>query len=406
MKIVYIPHSFPGPLRHTMARLALVPYAKILAVTDRSRRDVRIPGVRRIFVPPSQGPRTGDRAEYEAIKSLRHGANIANTLLKLRSDGFTPDMVVTHAGHGCSLYAQDIFPEAYMAVYADWFHTPKSAAFFVQDKNFSPVEYAPYRIRNFFQWNALSDCNLAVTSTEWQKSLYPSTLRERIHVIHEGIDTDFFSPEQGQKFVIDGYDLSNVEELLTFSGRKIGADRGFPQFLRSLPHILKERPKCHVLIMAGSDSKKDSTEFKTLQEMVKTEQISSERIHFVEFRPYAEYRMLLRASTVHVFFTAPHVLSTGLFEAMSCGCLVVGANTEPLRETIEHGTNGFLCDFWDETALAETVINLLQYSEKLNTVREAARATIREKYNVQLQSRHCAELLLQSYIATLNLAEQ
>lgn len=71
-----------------------------------------------------------------------------------------------------------------------------------------------------------------------------------------------------------------------------------------------------------------------------------------------EYRRMLRASTVHVYLTAPYALSTGILEAMSCGVLVVGSDTAPVREVLRHGSNGFLCDFWDAQAMSETVASV------------------------------------------------
>lgn len=112
------------------------------------------------------------------------------------------------------------------------------------------VEFAQSRVRNLCQLNALAECDLAVTATSWQKKQYPQQIAKDIHVIHEGVDTDFFSPKP-ERFRIEGCDLSTVKELVTFSGRGLEPFRGFPQFYRSLPRLLAARPECHVLIMAS-----------------------------------------------------------------------------------------------------------------------------------------------------------
>ena len=378
------------------AALATRPGTKVLFVSDRARREVRIPGARRILVPMPQAPSTQDRTEYEALMALRRGAKIANALLRLRDAGFVPDMVVSTAGQGCGLYVRDIFPQAFLVSYADWFHTKGAEhTFFTHGKARPAADFAPDRVRNLFQWNALGECHLGITSTHWQRSLYPPALGKRIHVLHEGIDTDFFSPAQGQRFCIDGCDLSGVEELVTFSGRRLEPHRGFPQFFRSIPHILQARPRSHVLIMANVDSAHSTGSL--LQSLGVEGLVDMSRVHLVGFRPYEDYRMLLRASTVHVFLTAPFALSSGLFEAMSCGCLLVGADTEPVREVIEHGGNGFLCDFWDSETLGHTVSTLLECAPQMLPLREAARQTIVQQFNVRTQSAQGVELLLQSH---------
>ena len=106
---------------------------------------------------------------------------------------------------------------------------------------------------------------------------------------------------------------------------------------------------------------------------------------------------MLRASTVHVYFTAPFALSAGLFESMSCGCLLVSSDTEPVREVVRHGENGFLCDFWDYGMLADITAELLARSDAMGPVRAAARQRIVEEYNLKVQIPRHLNLLLSAY---------
>ena len=71
--------------------------------------------------------------------------------------------------------------------------------------------------------------------------------------------------------------------------------------------MLAARPECHVLIMASERQGSDETV--SLERLREEVPVDSRRVHFVGFRPYEEYRLLLRASTVHVYFTAPFALS-------------------------------------------------------------------------------------------------
>ena len=40
---------------------------------------------------------------------------------------------------------------------------------------------------------------------------------------------------------------------------------------------------------------------------------------------------------------------------MSCGCAVVGSNTAPVQEVIDHRRNGLLVDFFAPEQLAEAI---------------------------------------------------
>lgn len=399
MRILFIHPSFPGPFQHIAAQLGAMPGTTVLFLSERHRREIRIPGVRRLLVSGSRSVESTDSAEREILLALRRGANVANALLRLQRDGFYPDIVCTSSGAGSGFYVADIFPEAFRAVYADWFHTKGvNYTFFSGGASRSPADFAPGRVRNLCQFNALSECDLAITSTNWQKAQFPACFASSIQVLHQGVDTDFFAPSPGKRFVVNDCDMSGAAELVTYSGRSLEPFRGFPQFARSLPRLLAARPACHVLIMAAGCKGTETASNSALSEQLAFLSAGErERVHFLGFRPYEEYRRLLCASTVHIYLTAPFALSSGLFEAMSCGCLLAGSDTEPVREVIRHGENGFLCEFGNEVSLAETVIGLLERSSVMNPIREAARQTILEQYDLKKLAPQHVQLLLDAY---------
>ena len=168
--------------------------------------------------------------------------------------------------------------------------------------------------------------------------------------------------------------------------------RGFPTFYRALPQLLEARPKAHAVIMAddrvsyGGKRGDGKTWKEALTEEVK---VDESRVHFIPFQPYDQYRELLRASDVHVYMTAPFVLSWSMLEAMSCGCVLVASDTEPVREVVQHERNGFLVGFWDHEALAHRIADALEHRDKLQFMRQHARATIERRYNLlHLLPRH------------------
>lgn len=401
MRILFIHQSFPGQFQYLAGALGALPRTTVLFLAERQRREVKIAGVRSLMIPPPKAADSADAVERELLLAVRRGACTANTLLRLHKEGFKPDIVCTSSGGGQALYVADIFPDAFRAVYADWFYTKgANYTFFGEGQSRSPAEFAPARARNWCQYNALADCDLAFTLTHWQQKQFPSCLAERIHVVHQGVDTHFFSPFVGDTTRLCDCELPPQAELVTFTGRRLEPFRGFGQFAKSISAILAARPYCHVLIMAGASNAGAGKEKNALPEALEhLTTVERARVHFLGFRPYAEYRALLRASTVHVYLTAPFALSSGLFEAMSCGCLLVGADTEPVREVIRHGENGFLCDFWDSTALSQTIIGLLDRAALMQPIRDAARRTIVDNYDMQQQGPQLLELLLGRYEA-------
>ncbi len=400
MKILFLPHNFPGPFRGTATKLAENEENKVLFVTSRSRNDVRIQNVGRILISQPSVPNITGRAEFEAVRSIRRASHMANCLMSLKNKGFHADMVIANAGLGYSLYVRDVFPEAFFICYAEGFHDKgHTYTVFSKGKRHPYLDYAPERVRNFFQWGALQEAHMIYTSTQWQKSLYPPEVQKKISVFHEGVDTNFFVPNKETRFNVEGCNLSHVEELVTFSGRSMETHHKIPIFLQAVPSILEKRSKCHVLIMSA-DTQADNAQWeKWKEELRKQYSIDETRLHFINFRPYADYRKLLQASSVHIYLSAPQALSSGIFEAMSSECLVIAGNTGPVNEVIHHGENGFLYNQNDSADLANTAIKLLEQreQEKMIAICHAARKTVKDKYDVHKQTPKTIKNILKKY---------
>ena len=178
-------------------------------------------------------------------------------------------------------------------------------------------------------------------------------------------------------------DLSDAKEIVTYTARGLEPHRGFPQFIEAIPHLLKKRPEAHVVIV-GQDRVSygpklaDGDSWK--QRMLEKVKLDEERVHFVKPLPYGKYLEVLQASTVHVYLTVPFVLSWSLLEALSCGCLVVASDTQPVKEVIQDGVNGILVNFFDSEKIAGKVAACLDYPSFMENIQTNARKTITERY--------------------------
>jgi glycosyltransferase involved in cell wall biosynthesis len=112
------------------------------------------------------------------------------------------------------------------------------------------------------------------------------------------------------------------------------------------------------------------------------ERLDMSRVHFLGRVPYADFIGLMRLSSVHVYLTYPFVLSWSLLEAMACGCAVVASTVSPVREVIQDSKNGLLVDFFDQTALCTAIDRVLDHPDRMKKMREAARKTVVERYDL------------------------
>ncbi len=387
MNILFLHHNFPAQFRHIAEHFASSKSNSVVFISEHKRGDIKIPGVKHYLLKAAPRKVADNKSLQEFNVHLGRSEAYANALIELKQKGFKPDIIYDHPGWGTSLFVKDVFPDTPYVCFFEWYYTKGADYSFWNDGGERPPShFAQNRIRNLCQLNALSDCNAGITPTQWQRSMYPDEFKDKMNVLHDGINTDFFSPAQNaEKLVIPGIDLSEASEIVTYVSRGLEPYRGFPQFFKSLPEILNKRKNCHVVIM-GEDSvkygekRKDGKSYKEL--MLEEVPLDRSRVHFTGFRPYDEYQKLLRASSVHVYLTAPFVLSWSMLEAMSSGCLLVASDTAPVREVITHGENGFLVNFWDSKQLSKSVIKALNKQETFRKIRRNARQTILDKYDL------------------------
>lgn len=160
--------------------------------------------------------------------------------------------------------------------------------------------------------------------------------------------------------------------------------------MRALPDLLTARPKAHVVIVGGNDVSygrrpaKGNYRDKYLAEV--RDRIDSKRVHFVGKLSYAIFLRVLQVSTAHIYLTYPFVLSWSMLEAMAAmaaGCLVIGSRTAPVEEVITHEENGLLVDFFSTDELVETVRRVCDEPSRVRSVRENARRTIMERFDLK-----------------------
>lgn len=384
MKILFIHPNFPAQFRHIAALLARKGHDCVFLTTN-ARKDWTIPGVRRVlYTPPEQREANGPFSILRQNET--HAEAVLRACVDLRQHGFIPDLVYGASGWGGTWFVRDVFPQARIAGYFEWFYDPDSA-----DVRFGGTQppglrnRVGLRLRNTVILNDLCTCDLCITPSTWQKNQFPPPLREKMQVLHDGIDTGYFSPK-ATPLTIPGLALRGDEHIITYATRGMEPYRGFPQFMQALALILAAHPQAHAVI-AGEERvcygspRPDGKSWK--EYMLGQVQLPLERVHFTGGLAYEHYRQLLRNSSVHVYLTRPFVLSWSMLEAMACGCLVVASDTEPVREVIRHGHNGLLCDFFSARAIATTVLQALNQREKLQTLREEARKTTESRYALQ-----------------------
>ena len=387
MRILFVHMNFPAQFRHMVTVLGRDSANEVVFMTMSENPGWNIPGVRKaVFVPDGEAFPEGCAMSTKFWDASRRAYGAVRAAMELRRQGFVPDVICGHSGWGPTMYLRDVFPESAFVGYFEWFYDAASADMRFSGAPLSLDARMEVRTNNIPILMDLQGCARGICPTRWQLEQFPADFRSRISVIHDGVDTGYFSPDPAAKMVLPGLDLSNAKEIVTYATRGMEPYRGFPQFLEAAVEVVKRRPDCHVVIGGedracyGSPPEPGKTWKQVLMERLRPD---PERIHFVGTLPYGHYRTLLRASSAHVYLTRPFVLSWSFLEALSCGCLVVASDTEPVREVASNGHNALFTDMRSPAAIADTVVHALENRALLGAVRQQARQSILERYDVR-----------------------
>lgn len=393
MKILFIHQNFPGQFKHLAPAMAALGHEVVGLGVNKPAHPT--PGVRVLLhhpKVPDAGTAQGILPEMQDFhaKTIR-GQSVARVLAKLQKEGFIPDLICAHSGWGEAYFIKDVFPHTPLLVYAEYYYGGEDGdAYFDPEFNKPTLQgLERLRLKNSHLLHALAAADRGLSPTIFQRKRHPPLLRDKIEVIHDGIDTTRFAPNP-QAFVTlqqAGITLRPEDEVVTYVARELEPYRGYHQFMRCLPRLLAARPKAQVIIVGGSGVSYGAAApaGKTWKDIFHQEvagRIDPQRVHFVGKVPHETLTLLMQVSTAHVYLTYPFVLSWSLMEAMSVGCLIVGSRTAPLEELIRHEENGLLVDFFKPDEIANTIAMALEKRESLNALREAARQTIVDNYDL------------------------
>lgn len=325
---------------------------------------------------------------------LIRAEGVLNYARNLKAAGYVPDLIYFHPGWGEAIFVNQVWPDCKKIAYCEYYYNAYNfdVGFDPEFCDKEPNLEAKIQIKNLVNELQLPIADIGISPTYWQKSSYPQHYREKIHVVHDGIDTSICKPNLDAFLEItrpDGVSmrLDKGDLILTFVNRNLEPYRGYHRFMRALPAIMQAIPNLQVMIIGGDGrgygtipAQKESWKNIFLKEIF--EGIDVRRLHYLGGIDYASYLKVLQISSVHVYLTYPFILSWSLLEAMSIGACVVGSDTGPVREVIKNHQNGVLVDFFDHQELANVVIDLLRNPEKRAQLGEKARQTICQSYDL------------------------
>jgi glycosyltransferase involved in cell wall biosynthesis len=378
MKILVLHQNFPGQFAHLIRS-----WSNRAGWTVRGIGRDTAPGLSGFahllrYAPGRQWGASGHPYLRTLQAAVAQGQAAARVMQQLKISGFRPDVILAHPGWGESLYAKDVFPDARLVHLCEWYYSGDGV-----DVNFDPefpdtaVDHSRLLTSNALHALNLTQCDVGIAPTEWQRGRHPDIFQSRMHVQHEGIATHSLAPDpQASVTLGHGLTLRAGDPVVTMIARHLEPHSGIHIFMRALERIQQANPRCHALIV-GSDevghSRLPVPPFENWREYLQqTVKLDPARTHFIGKVPHAQMVKVMQVSAAHVCLSYPRAISSTLLEAMACGAPLIAANTAPVREVLWHQSNAHLINFFDVADLSRTVLHCLNEPQAQQPLREQA----------------------------------
>ena len=395
MRVLLIHQNFPGQYKHLGPALA-ARGDEVVALTPKVKKPTTWKGIK---VVPYAIKRGNSRDAHPWVIDLEtkviRGEACYDGAMRLKQAGFEPDVILAHHGWGESMFLKDVWPNARIGLYCEFYHLPEYP-YMNFDPEFETAVNAKdalrLRVRNLNNHMHFDFAEAGISPTHFQANTFPQPFRDKITVMHDGINTDLLTRNDKAVLKLDnGQSLTRDDEVVTFINRNLEPYRGYHIFMRALPEMLRRRPKAQIVLLGGDEvsygarAPKGQTWKQIFIDEVR-DQISDgdwERVHFLGRVPYDRFLAMVQVSRVHVYLTYPFVLSWSLLESMSAQSAILASDTPPLHEAIKDGETGMLVDFFDHAALVDKLDAMLDDPELRERLGRNARDFVIRTYDLE-----------------------
>ena len=255
LNVLFVHNNFPGQYRHIAQALARDKNVNIVAIgssTSQALDGVKLLKYDLRNIDVSTSHPFARRFDLECYRA----EHVLYGLSSLAANKFVPDVILAHAGWGEALPLRAVFPTARILLYCEFFYAKSG-----RDVGFDPEfpdtgtdGHVALHLKNASTLLALADCDVAISPTDWQRSIFPEPYRDKIRIVHEGIDTDVVKPKSDAVLRLpSGRKLRRSDEVVTFVARNLEPLRGYHVFTRALPRIMAERPRAQIVVIGGDE---------------------------------------------------------------------------------------------------------------------------------------------------------
>jgi glycosyltransferase involved in cell wall biosynthesis len=399
MQVLYVHQNFPAQFGHLARRLSREKQWQSFHVSQSPPGPAD--GVEKIQYKLAGGATNTTHFCSRTFENTVWHCDAIYRALKERPD-VKPDLIVGHSGFGSTLFLRELYPQAPVLNLFEYYyrpHDPNGDMDFRHDLNWKlePLKYLRSRCRNAMILLDLQNCQMGYCPTQFQTGRFPREYQHKLRTVFDGIDREIYHgheeklrppPAQRQSRLIAGVQIPPDVRIVTYVSRSMESMRGFDLFMKAAKLIYEKLP--NVLFVVAGDDKASSggdDAFITGHSSFKNWVLAQDaydlgKFLFTGFLPQDQLATLLASTDLHVYLTVPFVLSWSMIDAMSCGAVVLGSATTPVKEFITDGVNGLLADFFNPQEFADAAIKVLKDPAAFRPLGRAAEEMVANQYSL------------------------
>jgi glycosyltransferase involved in cell wall biosynthesis len=399
MHVMYVHQNFPAQFGHIAAHLARTLKWRCTFVSQAPAGNSD--GIERIQYTLAGGATRSNHFCSRTFENTVWHCDGVYRALRNRPE-IRPDLIVGHSGFGSTLFLRELYPDVPVINFFEYYyipHDPDSDMDFRRDLGWEipEIKYLRSRCRNAMILLDLQNCQVGYTPTNFQRSKFPKEYQPKLRTIFDGVDRKVYHGHDEalrpplahrQPRRLAGVDIPPNTRVVTYVSRGFESMRGFDIFMRAAKLIYQQFPDVVFLVIGtdriaygGDESYTGGKSFKDW--VLAQDNYDLEKIRFVGRVNPLDLARILASTDLHIYLTVPFVLSWSMMDAMSCGAVVLGSATSPVKEMIRDGENGLLADFFKPEQFAEKAVQVLRNPDEFRPLGRAAEKMIIEQYSLE-----------------------
>jgi glycosyltransferase involved in cell wall biosynthesis len=209
--------------------------------------------------------------------------------------------------------------------------------------------------------------------------------REKMVVVPGAVDTERFDPARK---LPDGRRRMNVpgDAFVVGIVARMQTHRRYEDFWQAMRTLSDLDPRFHVIVI-GRGTNQDKVAFEPVRDLG-----LADRVHFTGYLDGDDYVGMLKAFDVKVFLVpGSDGTCRAVREALAMGKPVVAADRGMLKEIVDHGKTGYICDGTAES-LHNAIAPLIAHPRHLHTLGRNAREKALTTYSLDAQAKAIRKL--------------